>query len=78
MTKETLEKLNTKQRNAVDGYKTLHSHAVDNDKAPLPGADVRIMAMAYLSGLSDAGILTEAEKEEIFRYIIFDNQQNSI
>ena len=61
MTKKALEKLNTKQRNAVDGYKTLHS------KKPI--ADVRIAAMAYLSGLSDAGVLTEAEKKALFCYI---------
>jgi len=78
MTKKALEKLNTEQRSAVDSYKALHSYAVDNYKAPLPGADVRIAAMAYLSGLSDAGVLTEAEKKAIFRYIIFDNPQNSI
>lgn len=70
MTKKALEKLNTKQRNAVDGYKTLHSQN--------PVADVRIAALAYLDGLSDAGVLTETEKKAIFRYIIFDNLQNSI
>ena len=72
MTKEALEKLNAKQRNAVDGYKVLYSHAVNDCKvlhSQRPVIDVRIMAMAYLSGLSDAGVLTETEKKALFCYI---------
>lgn len=64
MTAKVLNKLNMKQRSAVEHYKRTYKNA----SSPILAAEMRTCCRAYVQGLADAGFLTEMEARLLFVY----------
>lgn len=64
MTRETLEKLNVKQRARIEVYREMYKEAKDYADR----AEARIKSRAYTNALLDSDILTKNEANAVFIY----------